>query len=434
MNSKSSDAVLPLPAVRKRWYSQTYFQVLIAIVVGGLLGLLFPTTGESLKPLGDAMIKVIRMTIAPIVFCTVVHGIAGMRDMGRAGRVGLKALLYFEVVTTMALLIGLLVINLWHPGSGMNINPATLDQNLVRGYVNKSQDQSMVGFLLGIIPDTFMGAFAQGEMLQIVFVAVLCALALQRLGDRGRMLVQFVDEASKLFFMLIGMIMRFAPLGAFGAMAFTIGKYGIGTIVSLSQFMLAFYTACLLFIFIVLGAIARGAGFSIVRLIVYLREELLLVFGFSSSEPVLPRFIGKMEDLGCHESVVGLVIPIGYTFNLDGTCIYLTMAAVFLAQATSTDLTVWQQLGILAVLLLTSKGASAVTGSGFIVLAATLGTVSHIPIASIALILGIDRFMSEARALTNFLGTAVATIVVAKWEGELDTKRMQQILQGAIET
>jgi aerobic C4-dicarboxylate transport protein len=430
MNSKSPDAVLPQPAVRKRWYSQTYFQVLIAIVMGGLLGLLFPTVGESMKPLGDAMIKVIRMTIAPIVFCTVVHGIAGMRDMGRAGRVGLKALVYFEVVTTMALLIGLLVINLWHPGAGMDINPATLDQNLVRSYVNKSHDQSMVGFLLGIIPDTFMGAFAQGEMLQIVFVAVLCALALQRLGDRGKMLLQFVDEASRLFFTLIGMIMRFAPLGAFGAMAFTIGKYGIGTIISLSQFMLAFYTTCLLFIFVVLGAIARGTGFSIVRLIVYLREELLLVFGFSSSEPVLPRFIGKMEDLGCHESVVGLVIPTGYTFNLDGTCIYLTMAAVFLAQATNTDLTVWQQLGILAVLLLTSKGASAVTGSGFIVLAATLGTVSHIPITSIALILGIDRFMSEARAMTNFLGTAVATIVVARWEGELDTKRMQHMLQG----
>ena len=430
MNSKSPAAVPSFPGVRKRWYSQTYFQVLIAIVAGGLLGLLFPTTGENLKPLGDALIKAIRMTIAPIVFCTVVHGIAGMRDMGRAGRVGLKALVYFEVVTTMALLIGLLVINLWHPGAGMNIDPATLDQNLVRGYVNKSHDQSMVGFLLGIIPDTFMGAFAQGEMLQVVFVAVLCALALQRLGDRGKMLLQFVDEASRMFFVLIGMIMHFAPLGAFGAMAFTIGKYGMGTIVSLSQFMLAFYTTCLLFIFVVLGAVARGAGFSIVRLIVYLREELLLVFGFSSSEPVLPRFIGKMEDLGCHESVVGLVIPTGYTFNLDGTCIYLTMAAVFLAQATNTDLTVWQQLGILAVLLLTSKGASAVTGSGFIVLAATLGTVSHIPIASIALILGIDRFMSEARALTNFLGTAVATIVVAKWEGELDTKRLQQMLQG----
>jgi aerobic C4-dicarboxylate transport protein len=429
MSSTSSDAILPLPAVRERWYTQVYFQVLIAIVLGGLLGLLFPTVGESMKPLGDAMIKIIRMTIAPIVFCTVVHGIAGMQDMKRAGRVGLKALLYFEVVTTLSLVIGLLVINLWRPGAGMNINPATLDPNLVQSYVNKSHSQSAVGFLLSIIPDTFMGAFAQGEMLQIVFVAILCALALQRLGDRGKMLLQFVDEASRLFFTLIGMVMRFAPLGAFGAMAFTIGKYGIGTIISLSQFMLAFYAACLLFVLVVLGAIARAAGFSILRLIKYLREELLLVFGFSSSEPVLPRFIAKMEHLGCHESVVGLVIPTGYTFNLDGTCIYLTMAAIFLAQATNTDLTVWQQLGVLAVLLLTSKGASAVTGSGFIVLAATLGTVSHIPIASIALIFGIDRFMSEARALTNFLGTAVATIVVAKWEGELDTKRMQQMLQ-----
>jgi aerobic C4-dicarboxylate transport protein len=417
-----------LRVVRKRWYTQLYFQVLVAVLLGGILGLVCPQQAASLKPLGDALIKVIRMTIAPIVFCTVVHGIASMKDMKTAGRVGMKALVYFELGTTLALIVGLVVVNLWRPGVGMNIDPHSLDPHLIQAYVDRSHEQSAVSFFMNIIPDTVFGAFATGNMLQVLFFSVLFAFALQRLGPRGQVVLSLIGDVSQVFFNLMAIVMRFAPIAAFGAMAFTIGKYGLGTVASLAQFMLAFYATCLLFIFGVLGVVARMFGFSIFKLVRYLREELLLVFGFSSSEPVLPRFMLKMEDLGCHESVVGLVIPTGYSFNLDGTCIYLTMTAVFLAQATNTDLTLWQQIGLLAVLLVMSKGAAAVTGSGFIVLAATLGTSSSIPVASIALILGIDRFMSEARALTNFVGTAVATIVVAKWEGELDQPRMDLLL------
>jgi len=382
-----------------------------------------------MKPLGDALIKMIKMAIAPIIFCTVVHGIASMRDMKKVGRVGLKAIIYFEAVTTLALIVGLLVVNIWRPGVGMNVDPATLDAKLVADYATKAQKESAIAHLLDIIPNTIVGAFATGDTLQVLFFAILFAFAMQLLGERSKPVFALIESAQQILFRLIGLVMRLAPIGAFGAMAFTIGKYGAGTILSLGQFMLSFYTTCLLFIFVVLGAISWAAGFSILSFIKYLREELLLVFGFSSSEPVLPRFMAKMENLGCSESVVGLVIPTGYSFNLDGTCIYLTMAALFLAQATNTDLSIWQQLGILAVLLLTSKGATAVTGSGFIVLSATLGSVSHIPIAAIALIFGIDRFMSEARALTNFLGTGVATIVVAKWEGELDEARLQATLR-----
>jgi aerobic C4-dicarboxylate transport protein len=382
-----------------------------------------------MKPLGDALIKMIKMAIAPIIFCTVVHGIASMRDMKKVGRVGLKAIIYFEAVTTLALIVGLLVVNIWRPGVGMNVDPATLDAKLVADYATKAQKESAIAHLLDIIPNTIIGAFATGDTLQVLFFAILFAFSMQLLGERSKPVFALIESAQQILFRLIGLVMRLAPIGAFGAMAFTIGKYGAGTILSLGQFMLSFYTTCLLFIFVVLGAISWAAGFSILSFIKYLREELLLVFGFSSSEPVLPRFMAKMENLGCSESVVGLVIPTGYSFNLDGTCIYLTMAALFLAQATNTDLSIWQQLGILAVLLLTSKGATAVTGSGFIVLSATLGSVSHIPIAAIALIFGIDRFMSEARALTNFLGTGVATIVVAKWEGELDEARLQATLR-----
>jgi len=382
-----------------------------------------------MKPLGDALIKMIKMAIAPIIFCTVVHGIASMRDMKKVGRVGLKAIIYFEAVTTLALIVGLLVVNIWRPGVGMNVDPATLDAKLVAEYATKAQKESAIAHLLDIIPNTIVGAFATGDTLQVLFFAILFAFAMQLLGERSKPVFALIESAQQILFRLIGLVMRLAPIGAFGAMAFTIGKYGAGTILSLGQFMLSFYTTCLLFIFVVLGAISWAAGFSILSFIKYLREELLLVFGFSSSEPVLPRFMAKMENLGCSESVVGLVIPTGYSFNLDGTCIYLTMAALFLAQATNTDLSIWQQLGMLAVLLLTSKGATAVTGSGFIVLSATLGSVSHIPIAAIALIFGIDRFMSEARALTNFLGTGVATIVVAKWEGELDEARLQATLR-----
>jgi aerobic C4-dicarboxylate transport protein len=426
---RSDTDALSAPPRRKPWFYHLYFQVLIAIALGALLGVLYPSTAESMKPLGDALIKMIKMAIAPIIFCTVVHGIASMRDMKKVGRVGLKAIIYFEAVTTLALIVGLLVVNIWRPGVGMNVDPATLDAKLVAEYATKAQKESAIAHLLDIIPNTIVGAFATGDTLQVLFFAILFAVAMQLLGERSKPVFALIESAQQILFRLIGLVMRLAPIGAFGAMAFTIGKYGAGTILSLGQFMLSFYTTCLLFIFVVLGAISWAAGFSILSFIKYLREELLLVFGFSSSEPVLPRFMAKMENLGCSESVVGLVIPTGYSFNLDGTCIYLTMAALFLAQATNTDLSIWQQLGILAVLLLTSKGATAVTGSGFIVLSATLGSVSHIPIAAIALIFGIDRFMSEARALTNFIGTGVATIVVAKWEGELDEARLQATLR-----
>ena len=412
----------------KRWYSHLYVQVLIAIFLGVLLGIAYPSVGESMKPLGDALIKLIKMTIAPIVFCTVVHGIASMRDMKKIGKVGIKALVYFEVVTSLALVVGLVVVNVLKPGVGMNADPSSFDPKLVAGYATKAHDQGIVTSLMDIIPSTMVGAFTSGETLPVLFLSILFALALQLLGARGERILTFIEDMGALLFRLIGLIMKVAPIGAFGAMAFTIGKYGVGSMVSLGYFMLTFYFTCLFFIFVVLGLIAWLTGFNILSFVRYLKEELLLVFGFSSSEPVLPRFIAKMENLGCSESVVGLVIPTGYSFNLDGTCIYLTMAAIFLAQATNTDLTIVQQLGLLAVLLLTSKGAAAVTGSGFIVLSATLGAVGHVPVASIALILGIDRFMSEARALTNFIGTGVATVVVAKWEGELDENRMRQVL------
>ncbi len=410
------------------WYRHLYVQVLCAIAIGVLLGHFYPSLGESMKPLGDAFIKMIKMIIAPIIFCTVVHGIASMQDMKKIGRVGLKALIYFEVVTTFALIIGLVVVNVWRPGAGMNVDPSAIDTKSITAFTAKAKEQSTVGFLLDIIPNTVVGAFASGEILQVLFFAILFAFALQMLGERGRPMLQFIDDASHILFRIVGIIMRFAPLGAFGAMAFTIGKYGVGTLASLGQFMAAFYTTCLLFIFGVLGTIAWLTGFSILRFIRYIKEELLIVLGTSSSESVLPRMIAKMENLGCKESVVGLVIPTGYSFNLDGTCIYLTMAAIFLAQATNTDLSLAQQLGIIGILLLTSKGAAGVTGSGFIVLAATLASVGTIPVASIALILGIDRFMSEARALTNLIGNGVATVVVAKWEGELDEARMREHL------
>src|SRR3954447_9630749 len=384
--------------------------------------------GESMKPLGDALIKMIKMAIAPIIFCTVVHGIASMQDMKKVGRVGLKAIIYFEAVTTLALIGGLLVVNIWRPGVGMNVDPGTLDAKLVAEYATKAQKESAIAHLLDIIPNTIVGAFATGDTLQVLFFAILFAFAMQLLGERSKPVFVLIESAQQILFRLIGLVMRLAPIGAFGAMAFTIGKYGASTILSLGQFMLAFYATCLIFIFIVLGAISRAAGFNILSFIKYLREELLLVFGFSSSEPVLPRFMAKMENLGCSESVVGLVIPTGYSFNLDGTCIYLTMAAIFLAQATNTELTIWQQLGIIALLLLTSKGAAGVTGSGFIVLAATLSSVGAIPVASIALILGVDRFMSEARALTNLIGNGVATVVIAKWEDALDEDRMRRTL------
>jgi aerobic C4-dicarboxylate transport protein len=412
----------------KPFFRSLYFQVLLAILAGVLLGHYYPQVGEQMKPLGDAFIKMIKMIIAPIIFCTVVHGIASMQDMRKVGRVGLKALIYFEVVTTLALIIGLAIANTLRPGAGMNVDPTTIDTRSIQGFVAKSKEQSTLQFLMDIIPNTVVGAFAQGEILQVLLFAILFAFGLQALGERGKALLGVIDQASHALFGVVSIIMKVAPLGAFGAMAFTIGKYGVGTLTSLAQLMISFYTTCVIFIVLVLGFFAMVVGANIFKFIRYIKEELLIVLGTSSSESVLPRMITKMENLGCEESVVGLVIPTGYSFNLDGTCIYLTMATLFLAQATNTDLSLAQQLGIIGILLLTSKGAAGVTGSGFIVLAATLASVGTIPVASIALILGVDRFMSEARALTNLIGNGVATIVVSRWEGALDHDRMRQVL------
>ena len=412
----------------KPFYTHLYAQVLTAIVIGVLLGHFYPQLGEQMKPLGDGFVKMIKMLIAPIIFCTVVHGIASMEDMKKVGRVGLKALIYFEVLTTLALIVGLIVVNLLQPGAGMNVDPRALDTRSIQIYTTKAGQQSTVEFLMLIIPNTVVGAFAEGEILQVLFFAILFAFGMFMLGERGRPVINLIGTISHGLFNVVGIIMKVAPIGAFGAMAFTIGKYGVGTLLSLGKLMLAFYATCLIFVFFVLGGIAWLTGFSIWKFIKYIKEELLIVLGTSSSESVLPRMIAKLENLGCKESVVGLVIPTGYSFNLDGTCIYLTMAAIFLAQATNTDLTLLQQLGIIGVLLLTSKGAAGVTGSGFIVLAATLASVGSIPVAGIALILGVDRFMSEARALTNLVGNGVATVVVSKWENALDEQRLHQQL------
>src|SRR4249920_3281872 len=424
----SETATAELTTHHRPFFKSLYFQVLTAIVLGVLLGHFYPEIGEQMKPLGDAFIKLIKMLIAPIIFCTVVHGIASMQDMKKVGRVGLKALIYFEVLTTIALVVGLIVVNTVQPGAGINVDVKSIDTRAIQGFVVKSKEQSTIQFLMDIIPNTVIGAFAQGEILQVLFFAVLFAFTLQALGERGRVLLGVIDQASYALFGVVGIIMKVAPIGAFGAMAFTIGTYGVGTLFSLAKLMAAVYTTCIIFIVFVLGFFARLAGFSIFKFIRYIKEELLIVLGTSSSESVLPRMIAKLENLGCEKSVVGLVIPTGYSFNLDGTCIYLTMAAIFLAQATGTELTLVQQLGIVGILLLTSKGAAGVTGSGFIVLAATLATVGTIPVAAIALILGVDRFMSEARALTNLIGNGVATVVISKWEGALDVEKMRRHL------
>lgn len=405
-----------------------YFQVLLAIILGVLLGHFSPDLGSAMQPLATGFIKLIKMIIAPIIFCTVVVGIAGMENMKKVGRTGGYALLNFEVVSTIALIIGLVVVNWLKPGEGMHIDVATLDQQAIAKYTTPGQMQSTVDFLLNIIPTSVFDAFARGDMLQVLFFSILFGFALQRLGGRENILFQYVEKSSEVLFAIVGMLMKLAPVGAFGAMAFTIGKYGVGTLWSLAGLMATFYLTCLLFILLVLGGICRSHGFSITKFIYYIREELLVVLGTSSSESVLPRIMKKLEEAGASKSTVGLVIPTGYSFNLDGTAIYLTMAAVFIAQALDIQMTLTQQLTLLAVLLITSKGAAGVTGSGFIVLAATLASVGDIPVAGIALILGIDRFMSEARALTNLIGNGVATLVVAKWSGELDEAQLKQKL------
>jgi aerobic C4-dicarboxylate transport protein len=418
---------------RKPLYTHLYFQVLVAIAIGVTLGYFFPGLATRMKPLGDAFIKLIKMMIAPIIFATVVVGIAKIGDMREVGRVGLKALLYFEAVSTLALGIGLVVVNLVRPGAGVNADVSTLDTSAVAGYTAGAKSLSAVDMLLHMIPDSVVGAFAGGEILQVLVFSVLFGLALARLGEKGRPLVELIDRLSHALFGVIGIVMRVAPLGAFGAMAFTIGQYGIGSLLSLGKLMACVYITCLLFVFVVLGTIARLTGFSLWRFLRYIREEILIVLGTSSSEAALPRMITKLENVGCAKPVVGLVIPTGYSFNLDGTAIYLTMAAVFVAQATNVPLGLGQQLTILGVLLLTSKGAAAVTGGGFITLAATLSTVGTIPVAGIALLLGIDRFMSEARAITNLIGNGVATLVVAKWEGALDMERVRSVLAADID-
>ena len=410
---------------RQPIYKSLYFQVIVAIVIGILIGHFYPDTGKALKPLGDGFIKLIKMVIAPIIFCTVVSGIAGMQNMKSVGKTGGYALLYFEIVSTLALLIGLIVVNVVQPGAGMNIDVSTLDASKIAAYVTASKDQSIIGFLLNVIPNTIVGAFANGDILQVLMFSVIFGFALHRLGAYGKPVLDFIDRFAHVMFNIINMIMKLAPIGAFGAMAFTIGAYGVSSLVQLGQLMICFYITCLLFVLVVLGGIARAHGFSILKLIRYIREELLIVLGTSSSESALPRMLIKMERLGAQKSVVGLVIPTGYSFNLDGTSIYLTMAAVFIAQATNTHMDITHQITLLLVLLLSSKGAAGVTGSGFIVLAATLSAVGHLPVAGLALILGIDRFMSEARALTNLVGNAVATLVVAKWVGELNNDQLQ---------
>lgn len=417
--------------MKKPFYKILYVQVLFAITCGVLLGIFQPKLGVDMKPLGDGFVKLIKMIIAPVIFCTVVTGIAGMQDMKKIGRVGGKALLYFEIVSTFALMIGLVVANLLKPGAGFNVDPATLDSSSIAQFTAKAHAQSSVEFLINIIPTTFVDAFAKGDILQVLLLAILFGFSLSLLGEKSRVVTHLIEEISTAVFGVVAIIMKVAPIGAFGAMAFTIGKYGIASLLPLAKLMGSFYLTCGLFVFIVLGGIAKMTGFSIWRFIKYIKEELLIVLGTSSSESALPSLMNKLQKLGCSKSVVGLVVPTGYSFNLDGTNIYMTMAALFVAQATNTDLTLTQQLTILGVAMLTSKGASGITGAGFITLAATLAVVPTIPVAGMALILGIDRFMSECRALTNFVGNGVATIVVSRWENELDRDVMAAELQSA---
>ena len=417
-----------MTTTRQPLYKSLYIQVLVAITIGILLGHYLPETGVALKPLGDGFVKLIKMVIAPIIFCTVVSGIAGMQSMKSVGKTGGYALLYFEIVSTVALIIGLVVVNVVKPGAGMNIDVSTLNASSVAAYAAAGAQQTTVGFLLNVIPATVVGAFSNGDILQVLMFSVLFGFALHRLGSYGKPLLEMIDRFAHVMFNIINMIMKLAPIGAFGAMAFTIGQYGVGSLVQLGYLMACFYITCLLFILVILGGIARAHGFSVLKLIRYIREELMIVLGTSSSESALPRMLTKMERLGAKKSVVGLVIPTGYSFNLDGTSIYLTMAAVFIAQATNTTMDITHQITLLLVLLVASKGAAGVTGSGFIVLAATLSAVGHLPVAGLALILGIDRFMSEARALTNLIGNAVATVVVAKWVKELDEDKLHNEL------
>ena len=411
-----------------RIFKSLYVQVLIGIAAGVLLGFVAPERGAAMRPLGDGFIKLVKMLIAPIVFSTVVVGIAHMGAMKEVGRIGVRALIYFESVSTLALIIGMLVVNIVQPGSGLNIDPATLDLNSVASYTTASKGLSTVDFILNIIPNTVVDAFARGEILQVLMFSVLFGLAALSLGKTVEPVVAVIDQTGRALFGIVGIVMRLAPLGAFGAMAFTVGRYGVGTLISLGQLMAAMYITCLLFIFVVLGGIARVTGFSLIRFLKYISEEILIVLGTSSSESALPKIMEKLERIGCPKPIVGLVVPTGYSFNLDGTSIYMTMAALFVAQASGVHLSFGEQISLLAVLLLTSKGAAAVTGAGFVTLAATLTAFPNIPLAGLALLLGVDRFMSEARSITNLIGNAVATMAVARWDGSLDLARVRQVL------
>lgn len=414
----------------RRLYGQLYVQVIVAILLGISLGHFWPDAGAAMKPLGDGFIKLVKMIIAPVIFLTIVTGITGLRDLGEVGRVALKAFGYFLFFSTFALFIGLVVGNVVQPGAGMNIDPASLNTAAVDDYAAKAHDQSLVSFVLNIIPTTFLSALTSGEILQVLLTAILFAIALTLIGDAAQPVLTLLKSASEAFFRLVGILMRAAPVGAFGAMAFTIGRYGIESLGNLAMLLVTFYLTSALFIVVVLGAVARMSGFSLWRLLVYLRAELLLVVGTSSSEAALPSLMRKMEEAGCAPGVVGLVVPTGYSFNLDGTNIYMTLAALFIAQACGIDLSIWDQLLLLGVAMLSSKGAAGVTGAGFITLAATLSVIPSVPLAGMALILGVDRFMSECRSITNFIGNAVATVVVSRWEGQLDPAALSRALSG----
>ncbi len=424
-------ATTALPAQTRRgrpWWTQLWVWVLIGMAAGIALGMAAPDAAVSMGPFGDAFIKLIRMLIAPIIFCTVVTGIAHMADMARVGRVAIKAIVYFEVMTTVALIVGLLAVNILQPGAGMNVDVSKLNPAIVEPYVKLTHEVGFVPFVMNIIPNTFVGAFTDGNILQVLFVAILSGFALVWIGERAKPFVDLVDIAAKMVFFIVGLVMWTAPLGAFGAIAFTVGKFGVGSLASLGKLVGGFYLTCIIFILVGFVPLARLCGFRLWKLIRYIKEELLICIATTSSETVLPRIIAKLETLGCEKSVVGLVVPTGYSFNLDGTCLYLATATVFLAQATNTPLDIWHQIGLLLILLLTSKGAAGVAGAAFVVLAATLGAESSIPVASVALVLGIHRLMSQGLTPTNLLGNAVATIVMAKWEGALDEKRLHQVL------
>src|ERR1700757_2969294 len=416
----------------RAWWKELWVQVLIAMAIGILLGVIRPDLAAQMQPLGDAFIKAIRMLIAPIIFCTVVHGIAHMADMARVGRVALKAIIYFEIMTTIALIIGLIAVNVLKPGAGMNIDPASINTAAIEPYVKQTAAVGLVPFLMNIIPGTFVGAFAEGNILQVLLIAVVCGFALVQLGERAKPLVDLIEIGAKMIFAVVGIVMWAAPIGAFGAIAFTVGKFGVGSLASLGKLLVCFYLTCVVFIIVALGAVARFCGFSLLKLIRYIWGELLICIATTSSETVLPRMISKLENLGCDEAVVGLVIPTGYSFNLDGTCLYLAAASVFLAQATNTPFGLAEQIELLSILLVTSKGAAGIAGAAFVVLAATLAATGTIPVASVALVLGIHRLMSQGLTPTNLVGNAVATIVIARWENALDRNRMMKVLDGEL--